>query len=145
MKKLFILLIALFAFAACSSYRITSTNPGAVVLTPVFSSIPLSGFSDTVINTLSNLPVKLFIDTIDDHHVTAHSIYDGRIHRKWFFSKKTWVEKTRYLVAYKNKSDSVFFTLQTTTFEAPDLSWEKWFRVEPSQQTYEQIILKKLK
>jgi hypothetical protein len=71
-------------------------------------------------------------------------LYDGGIHRKWFFGDSQWKEKTIYTINYQKETDGVSYKLKVETFEAPNENYLKWRPVYPTKNTKENLIIKKL-
>ncbi len=139
------LTLCLILLIGCRITQRIPEAPGADIMTPMPSSIPPATFQSDVLKILTGSPINLTIDSVFNKTVSAYEIYDGRIHRKWFFWKTVWKEKTKYVLTYDTAGEGIVYTLRTATYEAPDVYWENWFKVEPSVTTKVNSILDKLK
>lgn len=146
----FLLIIALLVIGCSpkSASRMQGPHslPGAMHLPDMPSSIPFSNFRSSAINILISPPLDLTVDTVYNNTISAYEVYNGRVHRRWFFWKAAWKEKTIYKISFRQSDSSTIYTLKSESFEAPDENWidKRWQRVEPSVKTKENLIIQKL-
>ena len=123
----------------------TNKGASASIIPKIFTSIAYDDFEETSTKILINDPLNLKIDTAYSNTIMAYEIYEGSTHRKWFFWKNQWREKTTYRINYYSEIDGVSFTIKVISSEAPNDKYYKWQKVYyPSKKTKENIIIEKL-
>ena len=145
---LFVLITLGFLLNACSSSnKITDEMPGGMNIVDMPSHILYNDFNAAVVSILMDPPLDLTIDTTYDDTIHASEVYDGRVHRHWFFWKTTWKEKTCYYITYRRAENNTVFTLRSASFETQDASQPnaRWHVVQPSVKTKENQILQQLR